>query len=553
MGITIDRRARRIRHENLVLFDSSSFSSIWLFSPPSRRPTRTRDTVTPIAIPHDPSDSAKIFPDDPRYTAVVEKRFNKRFIAKPDYVRLVSSAEQVVAAVQDAVDEQHRLVVTSGGHCLESFASDADARVVIDVSPMKLVYYDAAQRAIAIEGGVTVGEAFRALFEKWGVVVPFGEYPEIGIGGHVSGGAFGFLCREYGLAVDYLYAVEVVTVDKDGRAKLVLSTREANDPNRELWWAHTGGGAGNFGVVTRYLFRSSDATGDDPATLLPKPPALITTFKVEWSWADFDEASVLRLLQNHGVWCEHHSAPNTPNLSLWALLQIHRQRFGKIFARGLSTSAKGAELEIAEHVAALSAGVPASTKPEIMTMSWLDFALNPFPELFAMPPGGVKVKVKDAMIKKRFTDAQIRVAYKYLTSDAYDVFGGAFGFATYGGRVNAVALDATAAGQRSTILDTACNTGWVDPKDEAENVKWAREFYREMFAATGGVPVPNEQYDGTFINHPDVDLLDPEWNSSGVPWSTLYYQSNYPRLQRAKAEFDPRNVYRHALSIRAAG
>jgi aclacinomycin oxidase len=184
-------------------------------------------------------------------------------------------------------------------------------------------------------------------------------------------------------------------------------------------------------------------------------------------------------------------------------------------------------------------------------MSWLDFALNPFPELFAMPPGGVKVKVKDAMIKKRYTDAQIRVAYNYMTSDEYDVFGGAFGFATYGCRVNSVAPDATAASQRATILDTACNTGWVDPKDEAQNVKWVREFYRELFTATGGVPVPNAQYDGAFINHPDVDLCDPEWNSSGVPWSTLYYQNNYPRLQRAKAQYDPRNIFHHALSVRA--
>src|SRR5260370_25560941 len=64
-----------------------------------------------------PSESARIGPDDPRYLAVVEKRFNKRFRASPDYVRLVSSTEQVVAAVEDAVSEGRRLVVTSGGHC----------------------------------------------------------------------------------------------------------------------------------------------------------------------------------------------------------------------------------------------------------------------------------------------------------------------------------------------------------------------------------------------------------------------------------------------------
>src|SRR5882672_5140388 len=93
-------------------------------------------------------ESTRIGPDDPRYLAVVDKRFNKRFRASPEYVRLVSSTDQVVSAVQDAVREGRRLVVTSGGHCLEGFVSNPEVRVIIDVSPMKRVYYDAELCAI---------------------------------------------------------------------------------------------------------------------------------------------------------------------------------------------------------------------------------------------------------------------------------------------------------------------------------------------------------------------------------------------------------------------
>lgn len=204
-------------------------------------------------------DDTRATPDDPRYLAVIDKRFNKRFKASPDYVRIVRSTGDVVAAVDEAVREGRRVVVTSGGHCLEGFVSDPEVRVIVDVAAMKSVYYDREMRAVAIEAGATVGETFRALFEMWGVVVPLGEYPGIGMGGHVAGGAFGFLCRQLGLAADYLYGVEVVTVDEAGRASTVVATRETSDPNRELWWAHTGGGAGNFGIVTRYWFRSPDA------------------------------------------------------------------------------------------------------------------------------------------------------------------------------------------------------------------------------------------------------------------------------------------------------
>jgi FAD binding domain-containing protein/berberine-like enzyme len=506
-----------------------------------------------MSTPHATDDtltrSIRIGPDDPRYLAVVEKRFNKRFSASPDYVRLVSSTDQVVSAVEQAVREGRRLAVTSGGHCLEGFVSDPEVRVIIDVSPMKRVYYDAEWGAVAVEAGVTVGETFRALFETWGVVIPLGEYPEIGMGGHVVGGAFGFLCRQLGLAADYLYAVEVVTVGQDGRASKVVATRETSDPHRDLWWAHTGGGGGNFGVVTRYWFRSPGSSGEDPARLLPRAPESITTFTAEWDWSGIDRPSFLGVLRNHGIWCERNSAADSPYSSLWSLLEIHRKQFGRIVIRGVSTEGAAAERQMSEYLAALGEGVGTPQAKELTRMSWLEFALNPFPDLFGAPPGGVRVKVKDALLKERFSDRQIAVAYDYLTSTDHDVMGGMLGLASYGGRINTVAPDATAAAQRGSILDIACTTGWLDPQEEAKNLTWVRAFYRDLFAESGGVPVPGKRYDGAFINHPDTDLADPALNTSGVPWHTLYYQANYPRLQRIKVRWDPRNVFRHALSI----
>jgi len=341
-------------------------------------------------------------------------------------------------------------------------------------------------------------------------------------------------------------------VDETGNARRVVATREPSDPNRDLWWAHTGGGGGNFGVVTRYWFRSPGARGTGPASLLPKAPESVLTFRVAWRWEDIDEAAFTRLVRNFGDWCERNSGADSPYAKLFSLLFLRRREYGRLEIKGLSTAGAEAERLFDEHLAAIDDGVGGPHTRDVERTSWLAFALNPFPELFKAGSGDALVKVKDAFLRKRFTDRQVGVAYRYLTRTDHDVPGGMLGLGTYGGHVNTVAPDATASAQRDSILTTSCNAGWQSPQDEARHLAWVRTFYRDMFADTGGVPVPGEACDGAMINHPDVDLADPEWNTSGVPWHALYYKDNYPRLQQIKSRWDPRNVFRHALSIRPA-
>jgi aclacinomycin oxidase len=69
------------------------------------------------------AESKNIGPDDPRYSELTRRGFNKRFDGKPDYVRLVGSTVDVIDAVQSAVRAGLRLAVRSGGHCLEGFVA----------------------------------------------------------------------------------------------------------------------------------------------------------------------------------------------------------------------------------------------------------------------------------------------------------------------------------------------------------------------------------------------------------------------------------------------
>jgi hypothetical protein len=117
-----------------------------------------------------------------------------------------------------------------------------------------------------------------------------------------------------------------------------------------------------------------------------------------------------------------------------------------------------------------------------------------------------------------------------------------------GERNPAAELDATATPHRGTIMKMFCINGWEDPQDDARHITWLRELYQDLYAGSGGVPAAD---DGAFINYPDVDLADPAWNT-GAPWHTLYFGGNYARLQWIKAKWDPRDVFRHALSVRIA-
>jgi hypothetical protein len=493
-----------------------------------------------MTVLHAP-DAPTILPGDPRYDHFA-LRGDKRFAGHPECIRVVSSTEQVVSAVQEALRDGKRIAARSGGHCLEGFVADPAVQVVTDLSMMTGVGFDEVRGAFEIEAGATVGDAYRQLFLQWGVTIPAGVAPSVGIGGHILGGAFGYLCRQYGLASDYLLGVEVVVVDDSGSARAVTATRDEADQNHDLWWAHTGGGGGNFGIVTRYWLRSPDVEGGDPRQLLPRAPESVLSFKAVWDWNATDEAAFLRLLQNHGRWCEEHSAPGSRFASLYSVLSLFRKQHGTFELTGLVTAGAASEQLLAEHLAAINEGVAAPHSCETQTRSWLSHALD-------WPAEGPIYKLKDASLRRRLTDAQIRTVYLHLTRDDCDLPGGMLGMATYGGQVNALAPDATATWQRDTTIRLSCTAGWQSADEEARNIAWVRQLYRDLFADTGGVPVPNQQTAGAIINHADIDLADPELNRSGVPWHALYYGDNYARLQRIKARWDPLNVFRHLLSI----
>jgi aclacinomycin oxidase len=490
-------------------------------------------------------------PGDPRYRRLAARGYNKRYAARPEVIHLARSAEQVEQVVGATVAAGKRLAVRSGGHCEEPFVDDHDVRVLIDLRPMRSISYDPGMRAFLVEPGATLGEVFAALHEGWGVTIPAGSCPSVGVGGHIPGGAYGPLSREHGMVVDHLYAVEVVVVGRDGRARRVVATREHDDPNHDLWWGHTGAGGGNFGVVTRYWLRSAGVDCDDPGTLLPRPPSTLLTSSLGWLWKDLDEPSFTRLVRNHCQWYERNSADGSPYAALDTGFTLnHRAPDAKIMLElQISGDVPGAAGLVESYVADVVDGVDVPYTMDSDTGPWLDLTLSYDDSTGGYP---IRFKSKGSYLRKCWSEGQLATLYRHLTDDAEDADAGIY-LHGFGGRVNAAGPAATANPHRDSILVAYYNVDWLGAKYDERWMSWMRAFYRDMHADTGGVPVPGPITDGSYINYPDVDLADPAWNTSGVPWHTLYFKDNYPRLQEIKARWDPLDVFRHTLSVRLPG
>jgi FAD/FMN-containing dehydrogenase len=180
---------------------------------------------------------------------------------QPALIARATDADDIVTAVNYAVQQDVPIAVRSGGHAIDGHAMP-DGAFVIDTSPMKGISVDPATGITRIEAGVLLGE-MDAATQKHGRVVPAGTVSQTGAAGLILGGGMGYLTRRFGMTVDNLISVDLVTVD--GR-KLTAS----EDENPELFWGLRGAGH-NLAIATSFTLQAHPVGPDVVSGLIIYP------------------------------------------------------------------------------------------------------------------------------------------------------------------------------------------------------------------------------------------------------------------------------------------
>jgi FAD/FMN-containing dehydrogenase len=151
-----------------------------------------------------------ILPGNPAYEAE-RKVWNGLFDHYPAAIARCADVEDVRIAVNFARERSMTLSVRSGGHSIPGHGTN-DGGLVIDLSNMKTITIDPVRQTARLEPGLTWGEVAKAL-QPFELAMTAGDVASVGVGGLLLGGGIGWMVRAYGLTIDRLQAVELVTAD----------------------------------------------------------------------------------------------------------------------------------------------------------------------------------------------------------------------------------------------------------------------------------------------------------------------------------------------------
>ncbi len=424
---------------------------------------------------------------------------------RPRLIARCTGPADVAAAVRFARESDLEIAVRGGGHNVAGTAM-CDDGIVIDLSAMRAVSVDPAQRTALVQGGALWSDVDHET-QAHGLAITGGIVGHTGVGGLTLGGGIGWLMRRHGLTVDNLMEAEVVTANGE-------IVRASATEHTDLFWALRGGG-GNFGIVTSFRF-----------TLHPVGPTVMAGPVI---WPAEDTADVLGFYRDFvadapdelGTVVRLGTVPPLPAideaLHFRPAIAVASCYVGSV---GAGERAVRALRQFGSPLVDLLAPTP-----YVDHQSGLDDTV----------PHGWHYYWKSTSVS-HLSDAVIDILaeHAYLASSPRSYVA----MFHLGGAVGRVARDATAYPARDVEHAIIVDAAWLPEQDDAvadTEIAWTRSFLPALEAHRAGVY---------------VNFLDSDDDTSRV--REAYGDDNYRRLAGVKATYDPDNVFRHNKNIEPA-
>lgn len=432
-----------------------------------------------------------IVPDDAAYDEA-RRLWNAIHDRRPALIARPANADQVAAAVLFAQDHDLEIQVRSGGHAAAGLAGQ-DGGLLVDMSGMRGVTVDPDARTARANGGAMLGELDVAAQEH-GLVCPIGVIGHTGVAGLTLGGGVGRLQRHFGLTIDNLTAVELVTAD----GRLIRGTA---DEEPELFWGLRGAGW-NFGIATAFEFRLQPFSGT-----LHRGVLTYRTSRLPEVWGTFNDFA--------------RRAPD----ALTLIFGIARAGADEGYpddvegtpivyvAWNHSGSAAEAERDTAELAALpdrLTTTIGSQPYLDVQTAHDLAYGWGSRSFIKSHNADDVRPAALDEIVELVAT----------APGDS------SFSVTALGGAIGRVAEDATAFAGRSATFDLSADSDWPNAADDAANIDWCRRVI--------AVVEPDRTL-GAYSNG----------NADSGPTETLrfYGDAKVRRLAALKRTWDPANVF----------
>lgn len=439
-----------------------------------------------------------ILPSDPGYD-VARRVWNAMIDRRPAAIVRPVGAADVLAAVRFAREHSLPIAVRGGGHNVAGNGTVEDG-LVIDLCLMKGIRVDPTRRTVRVEPGVVLGELDRET-EPFGLAVPTGVVSATGLAGLTLGGGVGWLTRRYGLTIDSLLSVDVVTAE--GRL-LTASEKDEGD----LFWGIRGGG-GNFGIVTSFEFRA-----------YPLPPTVFAgaVMHRQSRWVD-----ALRFYADWKATIPDELTTIVSFLALppaWVPAELQGETLMIVGFAWAGADPAGGERVVAP---LRTFGPPALEVVE--PTRWVAWQSS-VDEIF---PRGVRAYWKNASFD-RLDDATIgiisdgarRITSKRTGIDIHQM----------GGAVVRIPEEATAFPNRAARYWLNLYGVWDDPADDAQGKAWARQIHAAMQPHSAP---------GMYVNFLGAEGSDVDARSQAL---AAYGPHKLARLVALKNRYDPENVFR---------